>query len=815
MARHAPARILITDAETRAVVAVLRGLSTAGFYVVAAADSGSRPAPGQWSRSADERLLAPHPITDEAEFVGALEQALSGGGFSALIAGGEGSLLAISRARERLEQHVCIGLPEHETVVRSLDKREVMSAASRHGLTSPDTVACSGVEEAVQAAGTLGFPVALKPVQSIVGEDGSRCQLGSILVPDAETLRRVAGAYGDPCLVQDGVSGSVLSFAGVLAEGRLLGEALSRYERTWYPEAGSATFSRTVPMPPTLRERAVALLNDIGWEGIFELELIERLDGDWAAIDLNPRPYGSLALAIGAGANLPALWCEHLLGREPDPVSARPGVCYRWEDADLRYALRKLRAGDTASVLTVLRPRRGVVHPYFEADDPGPFMARSLFLAGTAVRRAIPFPRPANKQDVRDPITRRGRSTVSRSSSSRGPTVIIGAGPYGLAGAAHLRDAGIETRSFGEPLDFWRRQMPVGMMLRSLKRSTNISDPRRTLTIESYEQAKATRVHTPNLRLEEFIDYGLWFQQQVAPDLDSRRVTSVTQATGGFRVVLSDGEELHAPRVVVAAGLSPFARYPEPFASLPRSLASHTFEHDDLAFLGGKQVLVIGGGQSALESAALLHELGANVEVLIRRPSIKWLADDPTAPPPPPPRINIPLPPTDVGGRVSGWIAAAPDVYRWAPGAVQPWVSVSCTRPAGSGWLRPRLEAVPLTYEVSPVAAEASDGGVSVRLSDGSARHVDHVLLGTGYQIDATKYPFLAPELIREIAIAGGYPLLGPGLESSVPGLHFLGAPAALSFGPIMRFVVGTWYAAPALARRAQGRRQSPIRFSF
>ena len=139
-----------------------------------------------------------------------------------------------------------------------------------------------------------------------------------------------------------------------------------------------------------------------------------------------------------------------------------------------------------------------------------------------------------------------------------------------------------------------------------------------------------------------------------------------------------------------------------------------------------------------------------------------------------------------------------------------------CIRPAGAGWLRPRLRAVRIDCARTIVAAEPEDGRLRLSLDDGSARLVDHVLLGTGYRIDVRRYPFLAPELAGAVAtIRGGYPVLQAGLESSVPGLHFVGAPAALSYGPIMRFVVGTWYAAPVLARRIAGQRQRPITFSF
>jgi FAD-dependent urate hydroxylase len=793
------------------VVATVRGLHRAGYQVTAVA--GTRLAPGHWSRSVDERLHAPRSIVDEEGFADAIEREVGDGLYDVLIPGGEASLRAISSRQDRFESHVRTGLRPHEVLQRSLDKRELIAAASRHGLTSPETVTCNGVEESLEAARRLGFPVILKPTKSILDGNGQRRQLGSIWVSSERALRHVAAEYGDPLLLQRAERGTVLSFGGVLADGRLLGEALSCYRRTWYPEAGSVSFSQTVAIPPALRERTVALLEDLGWEGIFELELIERSGEEWAAIDLNPRPYGSLALAIGAGANLPGIWSAHLMDRAPEPVTARPGVFYRWEDADLRYVLWQLRHGDIGAVPAVLRPHRGTVHPHFELSDPGPFLARSLYLATAARRRAQSGSGVPDHQDVRDPTPlRKLRGRLSAGSCE--PVVVIGAGPYGLAGAAHLRGAGIDVRCFGEPLEYWRGQMPEGMVLRSRRRSTHIADPGGELTIDHYEADERKTVRSPSLLRDEFVDYGMWFQRRAVPALDRRKVTSVALANSGFALTLSDGEELRARRVVVATGLAPFARRPAVFGSLPEALVSHACAYGDLSVLAGQDVAVVGAGQSALESAALLDERGATVQVLARAP-IRWLPDDTVTVPAKRSRFNISPPPTDVGGRLSGWIAATPDVFRRTPVAARPWVSDRCIRPAGSGWLRPRLGAAQISYGVSVVAAAERGGRAWLRLSDGSERTVDHVLLGTGYAIDIAKYPFLAPELVAQIATTAGYPRLGPGLESSVPGLHFLGAPAALSFGPIMRFVVGTWYAAPALACKVEGRMRPPIRFAF
>src|SRR6266851_2590932 len=96
---------------------------------------------------------------------------------------------------------------------------------------------------------------------------------------------------------------------------------------------------------------------------------------------------------------------------------------------------------------------------------------------------------------------------------------IIGAGPYGLATAAHLRAANVETRIFGEPMEFWQRQMPKGMFLRSSPSCSQIGDPHGNLTLERYHTESGDPCSKP-LRLEDFVQYGHWFQRQTVPDLD-------------------------------------------------------------------------------------------------------------------------------------------------------------------------------------------------------------------------------------------------------------------------------------------------------
>jgi FAD-dependent urate hydroxylase len=386
---------------------------------------------------------------------------------------------------------------------------------------------------------------------------------------------------------------------------------------------------------------------------------------------------------------------------------------------------------------------------------------------------------------------------------------IIGAGPYGLSAAAHLRTVkGLEVRVFGEPMSFWECNMPTGMRLRSNWTATQIADPNRSLTLEEYQAATGDQLFVP-VSLDGFVRYGRWFQRQAVSDLEKQRIVRVESETNGFRLVFETGEAIKSRRVVVAAGVGPFVCRPMEFQHLPSSLASHTSAHRDFGDLGGKEVLIIGSGQSALESGALLHERGASVEIITRSSKVHWLQG----------RLSRTLhhglgkftrqllyAPTDVGPAGLSHLMARPDLLRQLPRALQDKLRMRSVRPAGARWLVQRLRDVPISLGRAVVAVAPSAGRVKVRLDNGSERSVDHILLGTGYHVDISKYEFLASELVQSIHRHNGYPRLKEGLETSVPGLHIIGAPAAWSFGPLMQFVSGTRYASQALMRSIAGR---------
>jgi FAD-dependent urate hydroxylase len=378
--------------------------------------------------------------------------------------------------------------------------------------------------------------------------------------------------------------------------------------------------------------------------------------------------------------------------------------------------------------------------------------------------------------------------------------VIIGSGPYGLAVAAHLRAGGWPLRVFGEPMGFWENQMPRGMLVRSAWEASSISDPKGSLSLDVFEAEQPQPFSRP-MPGEELARYGRWFQTRAVPELDTRRVSSVEESDGAFALTLEDGERIDARRVVIATGLRGFDHRPPEFAPLGDELATHSVDLQEPSDFAGKSVAVIGTGQSAVESAALLHEAGAEVELIGRAPLIRWLirgerlrSFDPIV-------RRLLYAPTDVGPAGLSWVVAMPNLFRRLPIRTQERWAYRSIRPAATGWLKDRTDDIRWSLERRVTEAKPDAGRASLTLDDGSTRQVDHVILATGYRIDAGEHPLLGESIRGRLELHEGYPVLGRGFESSLPGLHFVGAFSAWSFGPIMRFVAGTKFTGHAIAR--------------
>jgi hypothetical protein len=392
---------------------------------------------------------------------------------------------------------------------------------------------------------------------------------------------------------------------------------------------------------------------------------------------------------------------------------------------------------------------------------------------------------------------------------------VIGGGPYGLSAAAHLRCANMATRVFGRPMSFWRENMPKGMKLRSPWIATHIADPGKKFSLDAFARQVALAPQD-QLPLERFLQYADWFQRQAVPDLDSRKVVRVENDASGFRLLLEDGEAVHARRVVVAMGLARQEFRPPQFSRFAPDLVSHSCAHNRLDKWRGQRVAVIGRGQSACESAMLLREAGSEVD-LICRGAVRWIGAVPG-------EANqergrgwrlreLLQSPSAVGPFPWSWLNELPGIERRLPHDLRSWIGARSLRAAASRWVVPGLDGVRVLAGRTIGAVFRQGNGVSIALDDG-ARAYDHVLLGTGYRIDIAKLEILSPALLGKVVRRGGSPVLAAGFESSVPGLHFLGASAVDSYGPLMRFIAGAGYAARSVTRTVlagRGRKRAAL----
>jgi thioredoxin reductase len=382
-------------------------------------------------------------------------------------------------------------------------------------------------------------------------------------------------------------------------------------------------------------------------------------------------------------------------------------------------------------------------------------------------------------------------------------TAIVGAGPYGLSLAAHLRASGVPFRIFGRPMETWRDHMPRGMMLKSAGFASNLYDSKGRFSLAAFCSEKRLAYHDTEIpvRLDTFVNYGTEFSQQLAPNLEEKNVVSLSRVPEGFSLRLDTGEEVQARRVVLAVGITHFKYIPPIFAELGPDYVSHSYQHHDLTPFRGRKVAVIGAGASAIELAGLLREAGAESFLVARRKELHF-HKPPTIGKARPLWERITNPQSGLGpGFKSRFYANWPAVFRHLPRPLRRKMLQTALGPA-AGWTSKKqvVGIVPLMLGQTPERAEVVEGKVRISLRGADGAHsvvfADHVIAGTGYRVDLENLQFVSTEIRRDVRLLDSSPLLSGDFESSVPGLYFIGLAAANTFGPVLRFAFGAGFAA-------------------
>jgi thioredoxin reductase len=385
---------------------------------------------------------------------------------------------------------------------------------------------------------------------------------------------------------------------------------------------------------------------------------------------------------------------------------------------------------------------------------------------------------------------------------------IVGAGPYGLSLAAHLGKAGVGYRIFGSPMHSWRKMMPKGMYLKSEGRASDLYDPDGSFAFVHYcrEQRQPYAHAGIAVSLEAFAAYGVEFQQRFVPNVEAVNIASIKRTPTGFELTTDAGEVVPARRVVVAAGITHFGHIAAPLSELPPELVSHSSGHADLTPFRGRKVAVVGAGSSAVDLAALLHEAGALVELVGRRKEIVF--HDPPTERTFQERLTLPRSLLGLGWR-SLLYADVPDAFYTLPVDVRLRIVRNHLGPSVGWFVRAMVEGkfpVHLGATVEAAEVRGNEVHLKVRQGDGTREVVaEHVIAGTGYRSSLRRLKFLGEDLLAQLRHVEDTPTLSRAYESSVPGLHFVGAISANQFGPLMRFVCGAKFASRRLSGHLAG----------
>ena len=399
------------------------------------------------------------------------------------------------------------------------------------------------------------------------------------------------------------------------------------------------------------------------------------------------------------------------------------------------------------------------------------------------------------------------RFAVMNRTSEHCDVAIIGAGPYGLSLAAHLNAFGISVRIFGKPMELWADHMPKGMHLKSDGFASNLYDPGGTFPLEQFCAEQGLKYDDTSLPvpLATFTNYGLAFQTRFVRNLQQNYVVKLTPKSPGFELTLDNNNVVTAGRVVVAVGIHCFRTLPPALDQLEPELVTHSSDHHDLAAFAKRNIVVIGAGASATDIAALLHEGGANVQLVARQPDVRFHSGGEANNRSLWKRVRHPT--SGIGpGLRARFYCEAPWLFHLLPEDLRLLVVRRTLGPAGGWFMKDRvIGKIPTLLGVIPEAAESRNGHVHLRVRaiDGSVREIvaDHIISATGYKVDVRRLDFLASQILSQLKTIENTPILSASMESSVPGLYFMGVASANSFGPVMRFAFGAKFAAPHLAK--------------
>lgn len=379
-------RVLVTEGGNVGVLAVVRGLDRAGYEPWVAAVG--RNAVAAWSRATAGAFVLPDPSVCAEAFARGVAELAEVIEAVAVLPGGEKGMLALANARLSLPSMATLAVCDRQTAGLATDKAALSELATNAGLRTPPTFFITA-EHAARRRLPVALPAIVKPPRSELASNGGFRKFNVRLVSTREQVITALGLLPDGHgLLQEYHSGTLTGLGGVFWAGKLAAAVYQRAVRTWPVDAGEMSYAVALPRDSELEQGATRLLAQIGWSGLFQMQFLEN-DAGRVLIDLNPRVYGSLALGLAAGQNLPGIWVDRLLGKTTTPAPYQAGVSFRNELLDARALLAGARAREIhRPELSAAVAHQATVNAFFQASDPMPLLALLSTLTAKVSSRA-------------------------------------------------------------------------------------------------------------------------------------------------------------------------------------------------------------------------------------------------------------------------------------------------------------------------------------------------------------------------------------------------------------------------------------------
>jgi predicted ATP-grasp superfamily ATP-dependent carboligase len=354
-------RVLVTDGEQRAALAITRSLGRAGYAVTVGANA-ARSLAGA-SRHCVERVVLPDPLAAPSDHGARIVEVARHRSMDVVIPVTEASLLALLPLRGALGA-TRLPFPSEESFRRLSDKAALMALAEEQGLSTPRSLVLSTASEAdLLLEGRITFPVVLKPTRSLQERNGRRFKDGPRYVDRPEMLSAALAEVPEdafPLLAQERIIGQGIGFFFLRWNSRTLARFAHRRLREKPPSGGISVYCESIAADSPLMERAEALLAAEDWQGVAMVEFKRDIrDGIAYLMEVNGRFWGSLQLAIDAGVDFPAMLVAAALGRPASRVpDYRVGVRSRWVMGELDHLLIRLRSSNSKLKLPAGAPGR-------------------------------------------------------------------------------------------------------------------------------------------------------------------------------------------------------------------------------------------------------------------------------------------------------------------------------------------------------------------------------------------------------------------------------------------------------------------------